>query len=352
MATGYSLGGGYLAGNDYREYRSLREAVFRQLEENQYLSLSAQMKKIRRETLFRHPKYQTVKNYRSEWRSSYPLNGLVPKAQHYGYGCLDANAEFGADPNLWERAVCCGWRESRNRNRERWHRVGRVSLAWSRCGTVRFHFKGALPKSYLLTAFSSAFWSALRTWERWSEKSDNELAEYIRALFFRRFRWGPHHSTYETGVPLPRLVIRDRKRSHGETIKLGDGSHPTKLEIEETEPFWASGLKKSVEKLDFTVGKIDGVIDKFGENLNSHMELIKTWREENENHRLKGGSCFDDAVVKELLPIAEPEPGCCARCNRKRTLQFCAVSINSSCHRICSDCARVLGRSLSKRLSQ
>lgn len=217
-------------------------------------------------------------------------------------------------------------------------------MGWSRNGTVVFRFKGSMPRSYLLSAFSSGFWDVLRP--AW--KDESELADYLKKVFEERYRQTGRTSTYETGQPLPRTIIKDRKRSYGELIKLGDGSHPTSLEIEETEPFYASDLRKTVEKLagtidkiDGTMGKVDGVLDKFGENVQSHLELINKWKRENDYQTRKESLCFDDASVREVIPIAYPERGWCPRCCSRQVLPYSAESFDGS-DRVCLKCARAL----------
>jgi len=310
--------------DDYTQYdeytRSGHKAVEHFLNEEPHLSFKALKEKLHRANI--SLKDQTIRNYMTNWRL-YSKNGAVPRL-HFGLGLLDS----GFDAALWRRALCCGWNESKNRNRERWRAVSGVSLAWSRTGTVRFHFKGSMPENYLLSAFSIAFCDILRT----TGKSDREISDYLRTLFKEHYRQVAVHLTYETGQPLPKMTIVDK--GLGETIKLGDSSHPTAVERELTAPFWLS--------------RFTATVDKFGEEIHSHMELIKTWKEENDSQRRKQRDHFDDANVVRITKIAEPQQGWCIRCLQKKMLSYSADSVNSS-DRICEDCAKALFEKLQRR---
>jgi hypothetical protein len=120
----------------------------------------------------------------------------------------------------------------------------------------------------LLTAFVQSFLDVIIA----SELKEAEAVNYLHALFKGIYRTSSFHSTIETRQVLPKTKIKDFKKSHGIEIKLGDGSHPTSVEIEQTEPFWFN--------------KIEEVIDKLGTQIDSHLALIKLWRKESvENKR-------------------------------------------------------------------
>lgn len=247
---------------EYNEYRSGRRAVFKFLDENPYHTFASMKKKLRKETNFGGLKDQTIRNYMSEWRNSYSIFGAVPRL-HRGFGVL----ESGFDIGLWEGAPSFGWLVSRNKNRERlWHESG-VSLGWHRNGTVVFRFKGFRPQGHLLGVFVRAFLDVIMS----SGKSEHEVVNYLHLLFKEKYRTRGFHSTYETGQPLPKTKVTDFEKSHGLTIKLGDGSHITSIEVEQTEPFWFS--------------KIKSIIDQLGVQIESHVALIKSWKEESEENR-------------------------------------------------------------------
>ncbi len=51
------------------------------------------------------------------------------------------------------------------------------------------------------------------------------------------------------GAALPRKTITYFEKSHGLTIKIGDKSHPTAVEVESHVPDWAERLTLSFEKI-------------------------------------------------------------------------------------------------------
>ena len=249
---------------EYNEYSSGRKAVFKFLAENPNHTFKTIKKKLCKETKFGGLKDQTIRNYMSEWRNSHSNSGVVPKL-HRGFGVL----ESGFDASLWEEAPFFSWRVSRNKNRERlWHESG-VSLGWHRNGTLVFRFKGFRPQGHLLGVFVRAFLDVIMS----SNKSEHEVVNYLHLLFKEKYRTRGFHSTYETGQPLPKTKVTDFEKSHGITIRLGDGSHPTSLEVEQREPFWFS--------------KIEKIVDRLGVEIESHFALIKSWQEESvENKRV------------------------------------------------------------------
>ena len=249
---------------EYNEYRSGRQAVFNFLSENKYLTFGTVKQKLVESTSFGGLKDQTIRNYMSEWHNNYSKSGMVPNL-HRGFGGL----ESGFDISLWEKAPEFGWRISQNKNQERLHSESEVSLGWHRNGTVVFRFKGFRPEGHLLNAFVRSFLDVIIS----TGLSDSEAVNYLQALFKKKYHTTDRHSAFDTGQLLPKIKIRDFKKSHGIVINLGDGSHPSSVEVEQTEPFWFS--------------KIEQIIDKFGLQIDSHLALVNSWREESvENKRV------------------------------------------------------------------
>jgi hypothetical protein len=261
--------------NHYYGYRSGRQAVFEFLKENPELSPKQLMVKLHKETRFGGLKSQVIKNYMTEWRREYSQNGRVPM-HHAGRGFVDS----GFDVKLWDEAPCFGWKVSRNKNRQRWRYVNGVSFGWSRNGTVDVRFKESLHRGYLLAAFSRAFWEVFLS----RGNSERETADFLKEVFEGKFRYVERHSTYDTGQPLPRTVIRDRELSHGETICVGDGSHPTCIEIKEKMPFWASDLAKSLGEFQTSFCKVAADFKEtgllFADNMQKHLSLLDAWQKE------------------------------------------------------------------------
>ena len=242
---------------DYNGYRSGRQAVFNFLSENKYLTFSTLKQKLVENTSFGILKDQTIRNYMSEWHSKYSKSGMVPNL-HRGFGVLDS----GFDISLWDKAPEFGWRISHNKNQERLYSESEVSLGWHRNGTVVFRFKGFRPEGHLLNAFVRSYLNTIIS----TGLSESEAVNYLHVLFKKKYRPSGFHSTYETGQFLPKTKIKDFKKSHGIIINLGDGSHPTSIEVEQTVPFWFS--------------KIEQVIDKLGVQIDSHLALVDSWHEE------------------------------------------------------------------------
>lgn len=339
----------------YDEYSSGRDAVFKFMDQNPKATLRSMIEFLCKKTLFGDLKHQTIKNYMSQWRYEYSRNGRVPRL-HFGLGRLDS----GFDAGLWESAPCYGWKISRNKNRERlWFESG-ITLCWHGNGSVVFRFKGSMRQGYLLAVFVHAFFGVHLS----TGKSEREVVDFLQAIFKERYHQIARHLTYETGQPLPGTVI-DRRSSHGELIKLGDGSHPTKVEIEETdmEPLWArtslAKLSSVTENLAGTVEKLDGSLAR---NWDSHLKLVKTLTTESEKRQevferiagplpVKG---FDDASIREIKQIALPSGGWCSRCGQNKVLYFSVHSIDSQGHgfdgAICRDCIRALREKVPLRL--
>jgi hypothetical protein len=133
--------------------------------------------------------------------------------------------------------------------------------------------------------------------------------------------------------------VIDRKKSHGEVIKLGDGSHLTSVEIEETEPFWASDLKDAAVHM--------------AENLKSHVEVMRetkkavTGLERVTRQIFVPTVSFDDASIVAVLEVSPACRGWCARCRCREILRFSAEGVDGW-DRVCGEC----GRALLKRLEE
>lgn len=235
---------------------------------------------------------QTIKNYASNWRQ-YSRNGAVPRL-HSGFGQL----ESGFDAGLWEVALSFEhWHVSKNKNRERlWFENG-ITVGWHRSGTVVFRFKGSRPRGHILGVFSHAFWQVLLS----TGRSERELSDFLKALFEEKYR-ETHHYVFETERPQPKMKIDHFENRYGLTIKLGDGSHPTSLEVEEKEPPWLS--------------RFEGAVGSFGYNIRTHMKVLKS---------IAKGVRSDKEIKKRILEALERQEAIsypldpCARC-RKRIL--------------------------------
>jgi hypothetical protein len=272
----------------YDEYTSGRREVEKLLNENPHLSFKALKQKLRQNNIPLED--QTVRNYMSRHRV-YSQNGLVPQS-HNGLGHLVVG--FGVE--MWESAPAWGWKASENRNRcRRICRLG-VTLFWYRDGVVQFRFKGSRRESDLMGAFSQAFWHVLLG----AGNCERGLADFLRALFKVRYRQGRVERTFDVGGPMPRFKIEYYKKSRGLVFKT-DGSHDG-LEVEEGTPVWVGDVKIAVQKgiqegiekaaemvagplVEATKSFKEEVIAPLTEQIQSHLDLIETWKRENENQR-------------------------------------------------------------------
>jgi hypothetical protein len=324
---------------DYTQYdeyaRSGRKAVEHFLNENSHLSFKALKEKLHRANISLED--QTIRNYMTDWRL-YSKNGAVPRLHFSGLAGLDS----GFAPELWETGLCSRWKISRNKNRHRfWDEAG-IRLCWHRNGKVLFRFKGSKPEGYLLSVFSHAFFPVLLS----TGMPEREVLDFLYRLFKERYRVIEEHYVHDTGQPLPRTKIKDFEASLGMEVDLGDGSHPTCAEFKFRVPFWASEVRKAAEKTGEVIDKLgDNVLPKLSEEIKSHLELIKTWKEENERHRGKGKISFDDASVVSVTSMIECDPGWCVRCLRRRVLPYSANTL-TGWDRICKGCAQALLKKL------
>jgi hypothetical protein len=129
-------------------------------------------------------------------------------------------------------------------------RDGRGTVHWYKGGLVRLYLRGDLKLARVKELFCKAF----------KFIPEKELYKFVDAPL----REESKHWVFDVGSPLPRFDIRQFERTHGLRIYV-DGSHPTALEVEETEPFWLHTLTDAVEA--------------FGVYLKDHLALVGELRE-------------------------------------------------------------------------
>ena len=239
--------------NDYGSYvQNLREQTFRFWKDNPYISAQ----KLCRELKISHKKHgQTIRNYLSQFRRNYNF-GLALKAQE-----LPHKRTF-----VWEKivrseavdlvALQCRWVKVSNRNGMLSFRDSRGSVHWYRDGLVRMYLKGSAPFARAKELFCRAF----------SWMSNEEHEKFVNVKLEEKER----HWLFDVGCPLPRFDIRQFERTHGLRIYT-DGSHPTSLEVAETEPLYLHGIKE--------------ILDQLGLEIEAHLDLITRWSQEAEAAR-------------------------------------------------------------------
>lgn len=189
---------------------------------------------------------------------------------------------------VWERvegdrgvALGRGWSVVANVNGMMVFRDDRGSVHWYQRNLVRLYLRGEVKLARAKELFCRAF----------SWFSSEELGKYLDAPL----REESKHWVFELGAPVPRFDIRTFEKNFGIRI-FSDGSHPTSLEVEETEPFWIDRVNESISNF----GKLH---EQFGENLREHLRLIKLWQREAKGIRVRSKVCGikEQPVQRNLL---------------------------------------------------
>jgi len=215
--------------NDYSSYApSLRKRVYELWLENERISPSEVCKKL---SLDPKLQGQTVRNYLYQFRRNYVFG--LPQGPH--------RRVF-----VWERvegdreaAVGAGWRHSRNRNGALVFEGREGVVHWFKGGKVMLYLKHGLSLARAKELFSRAFGSFV---------SD----DYLVRLLDAPMRTTEKHHVFEVcknGERLPKFKIEKFEKSHGLLIYT-DGSHPSSIEVKETEPFWLERLNRVLEQLE------------------------------------------------------------------------------------------------------
>lgn len=200
----------------------------------------------------------------SEYRSYYQFGS--PQEAH-----LPHRRVFVWEKVEGDRAVALGrgWSVVANVNGMMVFRDDRGSVHWYKKNLVRLYLRGEVKLARAKELFCRAF----------SWFSSEQLSEYLDAPL----REESKHWVFELGAPLPRFDVRTFEKNFGIRI-FSDGSHPTSLEVEETEPFWIDRVNESISNF----GKLH---EQFGENLREHLRLIKLWQREAKGMRVRSKVC-------------------------------------------------------------
>lgn len=167
-----------------------------------------------------------------------------------------------------------GWVKVDNRNGMWVFRDDRGTVHWYKGGLVRLYLRGAVQLARAKELFCRAF--SWFTAEQWKKFLDVPLREESK------------HWVFEVGGQMPRFDIRQFERSHGIRI-FADKSHPTAIEIEETQPFW--------------IARFERVTDKLAVEIEQHLNLIKAWQKEARARRSGVG-----AVTGQVVRLSNPRP--------------------------------------------
>lgn len=225
--------------NDYGCYGvSLRQRVFRELDQNSLLAPSALRSILK---LDGKNCLQLLANYKTQWRHNHRDERGSKCSLHGWRGWCYLPRELGAAaPSVTRtKAVDVGWVRSRARNR--WllwkERLGR--LQWFETGRVNVYVRkpANLGRAYQLICNAFSF-TGLVT-------DIKVLGQVLSGLRFK----GAHY-VFPVGQRLPKLTIDLFQKSSGIVIKVGDDTHPDSLEVLATYPDWAERNERLLEQMN------------------------------------------------------------------------------------------------------
>jgi hypothetical protein len=213
--------------------KTIRHRVFALLAENNRLS----PKRVCAELRLPYVHYgRYINNLKSHWNSHYQFEqGSGCSSVHAWDGCC--YVPLGVDRNL---ALEVGWKQTKAKNRWLlWKDKSIGRMMWFETGRVNLYVKSPvnLGKAKQLVCNGFSFTGLI-----FDNKVMFEVLETIRHS-------GSHY-VFEIGYPLPKKTINYFEKSHGLTIKIGDKSHPTAVEVESHVPDWAERMDLFLEKLD------------------------------------------------------------------------------------------------------
>jgi len=198
-----------------------------------------------------------VNTLKSYFHSYYKIGSpQKPHRRVFVWGCVVE--DYDVRMAYREKALENKWRlpKSRQRNKFLIYRGSHGTVHWYPSGKVMLYLQGGLMLARVKELFSRAF----------SFLPRNLLLRYLDAPVREESR----HMVFDVGAPMPRFDIRFYEKSHGIRI-FTDGSHPQSIEVSESSPFWLQGFTE--------------VVENFGRQIDSHMELISTWQWEAEERR-------------------------------------------------------------------
>jgi hypothetical protein len=213
------------------EPKAIRQRVFALLNENPLFSSKNICKQLNL-SYAEHGAY--INNLKSQWKTN--------RENEQGSNCSSVHAWRGlcCVPTNVDRVLALevGWEHTEAKNR--WllwkDKFGR--MMWFENGTVYLYVKSPVNMGRI----KQLVWNGLGDTGRiFDMKILDEVASTIRPT--------STHYVFETGQPLPKKTIRYFEKSHGLTIKIGDKSHPTAVEVESRPPDWAEYLASSVQKI-------------------------------------------------------------------------------------------------------
>lgn len=240
--------------SDSSERKPLKQQVFEELAKNPQLKPNDLCTVLGLDHV-KHGHY--VRNVRSEWNHHSDFGSVLrghslPVRHRRVFECSEKVALCEDRERI---ALVQNWRVTSNRNRMLLFRRGNGSLAWYRNGLVLIYLHGKAPKARALELF----------WAGFGFLGDDECSRLSKLIVPMS-----RHSVFCFGVPLPRMDIRYYESSHGLRLVV-DGSHPDSIEVIETEPLY--------------LAKYERILDRFGQEIEAHLDLIVRWKQEAEATR-------------------------------------------------------------------
>ena len=181
-----------------------------------------------------HGRY--VNKLLSEFRSN-PNIGIAYKPQGIHHSVFVwKNVPFSLLPDYLENGFVSwkGWKKSSSKNGMCVFKDTLGIIHWYKNGSVRLYSKSC-KLADVKSLFSKAF--------HWL--TNEILLKYLDAPL----RESSRHYVFDVDGKVPRFDINHFTDSHGLQI-VSDGSHPDKIEVIESIPFWVKDLQKKVNQIE------------------------------------------------------------------------------------------------------
>jgi hypothetical protein len=245
--------------NDYGCYDvSLRQRVFRELDQNSLLAPSALRSILK---LDGKNCLQLLANYKTQWRHNHRDERGSKCSLHGWRGWCYLSRELGAAaPSVTRtKAVDVGWVRSRARNRWLLWKDCLGRLQWFETGRVNLYVRkpANLGRAYQLICNGFSFTGLI---------TDIKVLEQVLSTV--RFK-GAHY-VFPIGQRLPKLTVDLFQKSNGIVIKVGDNTHPDSLEVLATYPDWAERNERLLEQLNNVLKQTVG-----GQDARSNPESLR-----------------------------------------------------------------------------
>jgi hypothetical protein len=156
--------------------------------------------------------------------------GSIPSSVHAWRGWTYVSLDLKIRRDF---ALSKGWIQSKAKNK--WllwiDRIGR--LQWFGTGRVNIYVRKPATRARVYQLISNAFFNS-------------ELIDSVRILelVLRDVKFKGAHYVFETGERLPKMDISFFDSSNGVTVKVGDRSHPSSIEVLAYQPDWGERTER------------------------------------------------------------------------------------------------------------